>query len=175
MLGPCVVSISKCYGRADGHYCFKLSVARNDYRTKYAQLWNDAGIDAILCPAAPTASPMHDTSRYWGYTSVYNLLDYSAAVFPAGRVLDSDGSAPNLGASANYGKGSPVDLLQQAYREFWFERGGDSDEAGVAGPERYRFAPVGLQLVGRRLEEEKVLGMVRAVVEARRRAGLGEY
>lgn len=115
---------------------------------------------------------MHDTSRYWGYTSVYNLLDYSAAVFPAGRVLDSDGSAPDLGASANHGKKSPVDLLQQAYRGFWFEEG----EGGqVAGPERYRFAPVGLQLVGRRLEEEKVLGMVRAVVEARRRAGLGEY
>ena len=39
-------------------------------------------MDVILCPAAPTPAPPHNTSRYWGYASIWNLLDYPAVVFP---------------------------------------------------------------------------------------------
>ena len=48
--------------------------------------WNSSGIDVLLCPVAPGAAPPHDCSRYWGYTSVWNLLDYPALVFPVSRV-----------------------------------------------------------------------------------------
>lgn len=61
---------------------------REEYRNQYAKLWShslngaDDDIDAILCPAGPGLAPRHDTARYWGYTSQWNLLDYPAIVFP---------------------------------------------------------------------------------------------
>lgn len=39
-------------------------------------------VDAILCPAGPGPASPFDSSRYWAYTSQWNLLDYPAIVFP---------------------------------------------------------------------------------------------
>ena len=43
-------------------------------------------VDVILCPAGPGAAPPLDCSRYWSYTSQWNLLDYPALVFPVTMV-----------------------------------------------------------------------------------------
>jgi Asp-tRNA(Asn)/Glu-tRNA(Gln) amidotransferase A subunit family amidase len=43
-------------------------------------------MDVILCPVHPTPAPLHETTRYWGYTSLWNLLDYSAMTFPVTQV-----------------------------------------------------------------------------------------
>ena len=43
-------------------------------------------VDVILCPAFPGVAPPLNTSRYWGYTSQWNLLDYPALVFPVTTV-----------------------------------------------------------------------------------------
>ena len=43
-------------------------------------------VDVILCPVGPGAAPPLDCSRYWGYTSQWNLLDYPALVFPVSTV-----------------------------------------------------------------------------------------
>ena len=43
-------------------------------------------VDVILCPASPGVAPPLDCSRYWGYTSQWNLLDYPALVFPVTTV-----------------------------------------------------------------------------------------
>lgn len=59
---------------------------REEYRREYAAKWNETGVDAIICPSAPGVAPKHDTAMYWGYTAVWNLLDYSAAVFPVDKV-----------------------------------------------------------------------------------------
>jgi len=134
-----------------------LASRRNEYRLAYAKLWNDTQIDAILCPVAPTVSPLHDTGKYWGYTSVFNLLDYSVAVFPAGKVLGIDGEAAlpeGVDLDTTYPKNS-IEELSQAYSKLWFDK---DQNRKVLGPERYKYAPIGLQLVGRRYEEEKVLG-----------------
>jgi len=102
------------------------------------------------------------------------LLDYSAAVFPAGKVLDIDGEATSpegVDLSATYPKNS-IEELNQAYSKLWF----DKDQNGkVLGTERYKYAPIGLQLVARRYEEEKLLAMLRTVVEARKNVGLEPY
>jgi amidase len=39
-------------------------------------------IDVILCPAGPGVAPPLDCAKYWGYTSLWNLLDWPALVFP---------------------------------------------------------------------------------------------
>ena len=43
-------------------------------------------MDVILCPAGPGAAPLLECSRYWGYTTQWNLLDYPALVFPVTKV-----------------------------------------------------------------------------------------
>ena len=73
---------------------WKWTVAREDYRVEYAKVWNNTAtredgegeVDVILCPAGPGAAPPLDCSRYWGYTSQWNLLDYPALVFPVSKV-----------------------------------------------------------------------------------------
>ena len=72
---------------------------REAYRKEYAKVWNDTAtaqnsetgepegvVDAILCPVGPGVAPQHNTAKYWGYTSQWNLLDYPALVFPVGKV-----------------------------------------------------------------------------------------
>lgn len=72
---------------------------REAYRAEYARLWSgtatawngDTGepesiMDVILCPAGPGVAPLHNTAKYWGYTSQWNLLDYPALVFPVSKV-----------------------------------------------------------------------------------------
>ena len=71
---------------------------RETYRTEYAKIWNDTAssrdlngnpegmVDVILCPVGPGAAPLLETSKWWGYTSQWNLLDYPAIVFPVTRV-----------------------------------------------------------------------------------------
>ena len=77
---------------------WKWQIRRELYRKAYAKVWNDTAtgtsqkgelegmVDVILCPVGPGVAPLIDTSRYWGYTSQWNLLDYPALVFPVSRV-----------------------------------------------------------------------------------------
>ncbi|KAI9715450.1 MAG: hypothetical protein M1812_005926 [Candelaria pacifica] len=77
---------------------WKWTQKREEYRTAYLQLWNDTAtgvdangelegvVDVILCPVGPGAAPPINCSRYWGYTSQWNLLDYPAVVFPVTKV-----------------------------------------------------------------------------------------
>ncbi|KAL8920878.1 MAG: hypothetical protein Q9208_006050 [Pyrenodesmia sp. 3 TL-2023] len=71
---------------------------REQYRRAYAKVWNDTAtstgpngepegmVDVILAPVGPGAAPPLDQSKYWGYTSQWNLLDYPALVFPVSKV-----------------------------------------------------------------------------------------
>jgi len=65
---------------------WKWVTAREQYRSEYAEVLNKSGVDVILCPVGPGAAPPLNQSRYWGYTSQWNLLDYPALVFPASQV-----------------------------------------------------------------------------------------
>ena len=79
-----------------------LTKERDEYRAKYHQHWNATAmgenslgnptgtVDVILCPAGPGAAPPLNCARYWGYTSQWNLLDYSALVFPVRYCIASE-------------------------------------------------------------------------------------
>lgn len=139
---------------------FKLNREREIFREKIANYWNESQrltktgrpVDAILSPVAATLAPPHDTTRWWGYTSYWNLMDFSAAVFPVGRFkaesyrqldLSEDFVAPN----------EPRNTVEEYVRAQW-------------NPPTYDNAAISLQLIGRRLNEEKVLGMLRRVEDA---------
>ncbi len=130
------------------HELWQLTKARETYRKKHAELWNDTAtdknsqgpslhmMDVILCPAGPGAAPKLDGAKYWAYTSQWNLLDYPALVFPVTRVNPA------------------VDRWEAG-----FEPLGEKDKENFdayKNAEEYAGAPVGLQLVGRRYEDERV-------------------
>ena len=39
-------------------------------------------MDALICPAAPSVGAPHDYNAYWGYTSMFNFLDYPSTILP---------------------------------------------------------------------------------------------
>ncbi|KAF3932953.1 Acetamidase [Dactylellina cionopaga] len=109
--------------------------AASAYKRAYSTKWLAAGIDVLLCPVGPGVAPRLETAKYWGYTSMFNLLDYAAAVFPVSQVNEEDNGTWDY---------IPIGDKDKENAMLW-----DADY--------YKDAPVSLQLVGRRFEDEKVL------------------
>lgn len=131
---------------------WSLAKEREDLRQAAVERWNElevetgCPVDAILCPAAPTLAPRPDRSRHWMYTAVWNVLDWPAVTFPTRR-------SPSAEAGVEWPPGrAPRSEMEEEVWAEWQEGW-------------YTGAPVGLQLVGRRLEEEKLLADM-DVVEA---------
>lgn len=152
---PCVRVIDdllKTYGgqRHSLEETWKLNADIDKLRTLYASRWNAAGIDCLLCPIAPSVASVHDETKYWGYSCVFNSLDYPGTVIPVGHVEPTDTWAnfPRTRERANAVDG-------------WYEGLYD----GAHGPKRYEGAPIALQIVGTRLEEEQLLLMTKTIDE----------
>lgn len=130
---------------------YQLKVRRDQYRRKYNRLWLNTGkydghpVDAIILPAAPGCAPPHGNSKYWSYTSQWNLLEYPAVAFPA-SVADPE-----------------IDLRDCSYVP---KNKQDAFNYELYSPELYRDAPVGLQLVTRKFEDEKCLAILEVVERA---------
>jgi amidase len=137
---------------------------RNEFRKEYARVWNETVdqsdskndhriVDVILCPAGPGAAPPLECARYWGYTAVWNLLDYPALIFPVTQVdpvkdiPDSEYKPMNERDAYNHQlcKNFLVKLTTSLTNSNML------DDTSV-----YNEAPVCLQLVGRRFDDEKV-------------------
>ncbi|OBT94072.1 hypothetical protein VE01_07080 [Pseudogymnoascus verrucosus] len=118
-----------------------LNVEREEYRTEYLQDWNQhPDIDFLLCPVGPCAASRHDTARYWGYTCVFNCLDYPAYSFPTGLKCSPE-SHPK---DEIYTPRNDMDAYNWANYE----------------PSEYMGAPINLQLVGKKWNCEKVIRAV---------------
>ncbi|KAF2650024.1 amidase signature enzyme [Lophiostoma macrostomum CBS 122681] len=131
-----------------------LTVKREAYKASYAAHWDAHAIDILLCPATPGMAPPHGKARYWGYTAQWNCLDYPALVFPVTQV-DKD-----------------VDIWPAADAERAMQPIAQDNRRNLAAYDREEMhgMPVGLQLVGRSGEDEKVLRVMEWFTE---RSGLG--
>lgn len=142
---------------------FQLNTQRDAFRLKLLNHWNETKnrtasgrpIDAIISPVAPSLAPKHNATRWWGYTSYWNLADYPAAVFPVGQASHIE---QGVGMLQGFSR-QPGETLQA-------RNGVERFVADQWDPSLYEKLPVCLQLVGRRLNEEKVLGMLKEVVRA---------
>nr|POE76231.1 acetamidase [Quercus suber] len=126
------------------HNLWQLQKRRTALQKRYLDRWAAAGIDAVLCPTTPYAAPKNGQFRPVSYTGVFNILDYSAASFPTGYRADKD-----------------VDVVPQDFQPLSSEdelTAKEYDGAAVHG------MPISLQLVGKRLEEEKVLAMLERIM-----------
>ncbi len=102
-------------------------------------------VDAILCPVGPGAAPPLGNSKYWPYTSQWNLLEYPAAVFPVTFVDQG------------------LDLKDESYLP---RNARDRFNHDLYEPSKYVNAPIGLQLVTRRWEDEKCLAILEVIEKA---------
>ncbi|KAI1090273.1 amidase [Rostrohypoxylon terebratum] len=139
---------------------WKAVEAREEYRTKYAKLWNETAksssdgrpIDVILCPTGFGVAPKLETSRYWGYTSQWNLLDYPAIVFPVADKVD----APEREKPFEYPEGyEPISKEDKYVYDLWKEY----------GAEGYKDAPISLQLVARKYYDEQLFKAMEILLE----------
>ncbi|KAF2822671.1 amidase signature enzyme [Ophiobolus disseminans] len=130
---------------------WQLAGQREAYKAHFFDWWSDAKMDVMLTP--PNATPavphggMHDAFSSCGYTFLFNLLDYSAGIVPVTHV---DPTKDALPSSFNFKTLNGV--AQGAYKHY--------DAEKMAG------LPVAVQVVGRRLEEEKVLAVMERVEDA---------
>ncbi|KAF8306772.1 amidase [Clavulina sp. PMI_390] len=141
---------------------WQIQAARTEYMKGALDNWMNTKekttsgreIDFILCPTTPYASCPHHTFEYVGYTGVYNILDWSAATIPVLR------ASPTLDVrTPEYDAYKPLSTLDE---RIW-----KSYE-----PKKFSGGPVSLQLVGRRLEEEKVLAGCKVAEDALRAEGI---
>ncbi|KZF19210.1 amidase [Xylona heveae TC161] len=148
-----VPQLAVSYGEKLGHLpvgsvsdLWGTNQQKYNYQTRYLEYWNSTAartrtgqpVDAIISPVAPTASYRPSEGMYFGYTGVYNVLDYSTVVVPvtkADRTLDIP--------VTDY---TPLSDLDGAICKQY-------------DPDLFNGTPVGVQVVCRRLEEEKVLAI----------------
>ncbi|KAG0708899.1 general amidase [Suillus ampliporus] len=121
---------------------WQVQKLRQNIRKEYLDHWeataSETGtgrpVDAIICPAAYGVATPHGKNRNANYTMVWNALDYPAAIFPV-----------------------TTEPPHNFYDQF------DKEIYETYDPEKFKNAPVCLQLVGRTLEEEAVIRMTEIV------------
>ncbi|KAK4125869.1 amidase [Parathielavia appendiculata] len=127
-----------------------LTVEGLEYELAYSDYWNSTAVDghvvdAVIMPVAPHAAVVPGKYYHTAYTEVINLLNYSAVAIP---VTKAD---------------KAVDLVDDSYQPL-----NDIDKLNwdAYDSDVYHGAPVGLQLVARKFEEEKVLAIAGIVTSA---------
>lgn len=158
---------------------WKLVSKREAFKETWKKWWGEQEMDVLLCvPNATPAVPhggMKDAVSSCGYTFLFNLvsfpsfrifshliralmlaqLDYTAGILPVthvDRVLDQLPPSFNIKALNGVAKG--------AYKHY--------DASKMGG------LPIAVQVVGQRLEEEKVLSVMKRCEDALERNG-GKY
>ncbi|KAF9883633.1 hypothetical protein FE257_003105 [Aspergillus nanangensis] len=122
---------------------WQLNRQKVAYQKMYLDRWNSTRgpsgrkVDVLLAPVMPHAAVLHNSCRWVGYTKVWNFLDYSAMAFPVTTI-----SKETDPAELNYAPRNAMDEWN------W----------KLYDPERMDRHPVGLQIIARKMEEEKVLG-----------------
>jgi len=94
----------------------------------------------------PHTSVPHRGCRWVGYTKVWNLLDYPAIVLPGGKVLHDD-----LSTDWSYEPRNELDLRNKG---LWDNSKETMASLGLS---------VGVQLIGRKYDEEKVLAAAKVL------------
>ncbi|KAF4972089.1 hypothetical protein FZEAL_9669 [Fusarium zealandicum] len=99
-------------------------------------------LDAIIAPITPTAAVRHDQFKYYGYSSAINLLDFTSVVVPV-TFADKD-----------------LDAKDESFRPLTDM---DSKVHSEYDPEAYHGAPVAVQVIGKRLTEERIMAIAEEI------------
>ncbi|KAF5693010.1 putative general amidase [Fusarium denticulatum] len=125
-----------------------LTIQGLEYERQYSDYWNSTAesdgqvVDAVLMPVAPHAAVIPGEFYHGAYTDAMNLTNYTAVVIPTIRA------------------DKKVDVFDEGYEPL-----GEMDRKNwqAYDADLYDGAPVGVQIVGRKFEEEKCLAISRIV------------
>jgi len=134
----------------------QVVIHMEDYRKRWQDYWRSSAdrtksgqpVEAIISPATPYAAVLPGKFYHSPYTSLVNVLDYTAVAIPitfADRDLDKVG--PDF---------TPLT---------------EKDRMNMASydAEAYHGAPAGVLLIGKRLDEERLLSMAQLAADAVRK------
>ena len=127
----------------DMHDQWYWNLQKQAYRKEFLKHWcsytdNDGNVlDAVIAPVFPNVAAKHETTKYWTYTSQWNLLDYPVLAFPVTKVDES--------LDQPYKNYKPLNDLDKYFYEQY-----DS-------PSSFKNAPANLCLVGLRFTDEKLV------------------
>lgn len=119
---------------------------RNKYQGIVAKQMESLDVDFILSPAYVSVAAEPEKVQYWGYTNLWNILDYPNVIFPTGLVCDATLDAPD----ANYKPRSDIEKYEY----------GLYDDAN-----KFVGAPISLQLTARRFYDEELVKASKLVAE----------
>lgn len=135
-------------GQINMNELWDVHLKKWNYQSEYLDKWREfedqlgKEVDAIIAPITATAAIRHNQFRYYGYASVINLLDFTSVVVP---VTFADKSVDVKKADHQ-----PLGQL-------------DASVQAEYDPEAYHGAPVAVQVIGRRLTEEKTLAIAQEI------------
>jgi amidase len=133
---------------------WQVNQEKSQYRKEYLDYWqattSQTGtgrpVDGIIAPVSNWASCKHDLNDHVSYTTQWNLLDRPCVVFPVDFVDPEK---------------DPKVALEKPYTAL----PGDVD--GVYWeryePEEWKGMPINLQVVGKRLQDEELLGLAKVI------------
>ncbi|KAB8238734.1 hypothetical protein ETB97_009892 [Aspergillus alliaceus] len=137
---------------------WKLVAKRESFRATWHAWWDaqPQQYDFILCPVNATPAlphkAMRDAVSSCGYTFLWNLLDYTAGVLPVSHVDPKKDALSAPYKKILKGLGANNAIAKGAWMHY--------DAVKMAG------LPTAVQVVGRRWQEEKVLGYMDVVERA---------
>ncbi|KAJ6015883.1 Amidase [Penicillium herquei] len=153
-----LATLIRDFGPKSSAQLWPLVAQREAFRATWHNWWNaePQQFDFILCPANATPAlphkAMHDAMSSCGYTFLWNLLDYSAGVMPVGHVEVARDSLDGPYRKVLRRLGSDHAVARGAWKHY--------DAIQMAG------LPTAVQIVGRRWQEEQVLGYMSVVEQA---------
>jgi amidase len=93
---------------------------QNRYKEQFCDAWDKTAeqttsgrpIDGLICPPGASAGYPHDFLPWWGYTTLFNILDYPSTILPlknfkVSKDLDSKDSRGSYKPQTN----NPFDKL----------------------------------------------------------------
>ncbi|KAF2432169.1 amidase [Tothia fuscella] len=120
-----------------------------EYKELFADAWDNTAkvtttgrpIDGLICPVSPSAGFPHDFLPYWGYTSLFNILDYPSLVLPLKnfKITERQDSQDKT-TLKNTSSSNP---FEEAYR--------------TISSKLFVNQPVAIQIVARPFEDEELL------------------
>ncbi|KAG8533743.1 uncharacterized protein KY384_001484 [Bacidia gigantensis] len=135
---------------------WRLVAKREAYKADWHEWWNREGFDFLLTPIHATPAVPHggmkEAVSSCGYTFLFNLLDYTCGVIPITKVDRTLDRLPD-----NFQTSRLNGVARGAYKHY------DAD--------KMHGLPIAVQIVGRRLEEEKVLTIMEQVEQVMKETG----
>ncbi|KAI5949395.1 hypothetical protein KGF54_005630 [Candida jiufengensis] len=125
-----------------------LNVDREFIRHAYHDYFVENKIDFILTPAYNNVAPQQEEVYNWSYTAMYNILDLPTLAFQTGLFQDPE-----------------IDVWTEEDKNYEYRSDLERLENENYLPEKFKGAPIGLQLSARRYHDEELLAGAKTIID----------